>query len=138
MNICTKLFAVYNVWLVARVHGANNDVQRVSAFVDFVSATAYKPGRTSTNEHHNPIHQPFTEYSVIQELLKRSEEAKDEVGQYYVLSTFDLGGCMKALLLMWSSPDRYKRHIIMTGPFHTIHELPWSFDRTEMCWIWVC
>lgn len=48
--------------------------------------------------------------SVIQELLKCSEEATDEVGQYYIMNTFDLGGCMKALLQGWNSSDLQMTH----------------------------
>ena len=41
------------------------------------------------------------------------------VGQEYVLSTFDLGGCMKALSLIWKAPDKYKKHVVTPGQFHT-------------------
>ena len=34
-----------------------------------------------------------------------------EVGQEYVLNTFDLGGCMKALPLIWKFPDEYEKHV---------------------------
>ena len=66
-----------------------------------------------------PINQPFTDYSVIKELLIRSEEATAEVGQEYVLNSFELGGCMKALPLIWKLPDHYKKHVITPGSFHT-------------------
>ena len=46
-------------------------------------------------------------------------EATNEVGQEYVLSTFDLGGCMKALPLIWKYPSEYARHVVLIGPFHT-------------------
>ena len=42
-----------------------------------------------------------------------------EVGQAYVINTFDLGGCMKALPLIWKFPDEYKKHVVLPGPFHT-------------------
>lgn len=42
-----------------------------------------------------------------------------EVGQEYVLNTFDLGGCMKALPLIWKFPDEYEEHVVTPGPFHT-------------------
>lgn len=70
-------------------------------FGGFISATGIKPSRKSTINYFTPINQPFTENSVIQELLKRPEDATKEVGQEYVLNTFDLGGCMKALTLIW-------------------------------------
>ena len=42
-----------------------------------------------------------------------------EVGQGYVLNTFDLGGCMKALPLIWKFPEEYKKHVVTPGPFNT-------------------
>ena len=52
-------------------------------------------------------------------MLHRSEEATQEVGQKYTMNTFDLGVCMKALPLVWRHPDKYQKHIIVPGPFHT-------------------
>lgn len=88
-------------------------------FAGFVYVTGTRPERKSTIDYFNSFHQPFTESTVIKELLQRSEEATDEVGQYYALSTFDLGGCMKALPLIWKYREQYKRHVVMIGPFHT-------------------
>ncbi|KAK0148594.1 hypothetical protein N1851_011079 [Merluccius polli] len=109
----------YRVWLLVRVVGSSGSKQLVAGFAGFVSATGYKPPRRSTIDYFTPINQPFTEYSVIKELLKQSEEATMEVGQEYVLNTFDLGGCMKALLLIWKFPDEYEKHVVTPGPFHT-------------------
>ncbi|XP_048577522.1 uncharacterized protein LOC125559800 [Nematostella vectensis] len=109
----------YEVWILARIIGSKGTKQLVSAFGGLVSATGSKPARKSTVEYLTPIHQPFTEYAVIKELLQRSEDATKEVGQLYVLTTFDLGGCMKALPLIWRYPERYKYHIFLTGSFHT-------------------
>ena len=89
----------YRVWFLARIIGSSGK-QPVPAFGGFVSATGMKPTRKSTIDYFTPINQPFTEYCVIQELLRRSEEATAKVGQKYVLNTFDLGGCMKALPLI--------------------------------------
>ena len=91
----------------------------VPGFGGYVSATGTTPKRKSTIDYFTPIDQPFTNYGVIKELLKRSEEASDAVGQKYVLNTFDLGGCMKALPIIWKYPDEYKRHVVTPGPFHT-------------------
>lgn len=90
----------------------------------FISATGNVPKRKSTIDYFTPIHQPITEYSTVHELLRRAEEATAEVaggegGQQYVINTFDLGVCMKALPLVWQWPDRYKKHIILPGQFHT-------------------
>ena len=37
-----------------------------------------------------------------------------EVGQAYVLNTFDFGG-VKALPLISKFPDKYKKHVIIPG-----------------------
>ena len=49
----------------------------------------------------------------------QSEEATREVGQEYVLNTFDMGGCMTALPYVWRFPGRYQKHVITPGLFHT-------------------
>ena len=51
--------------------------------------------------------------------MKQSEEATREVGQEYVLNTFDMGGCMTALPYVWRFPGRYQKHVITPGQFHT-------------------
>ena len=50
--------------------------------------------------------------------LRLSEEASKEVGQQYIITTFDLGVCMKAYLLIWNHSQRYENHIVMIGTFH--------------------
>ena len=50
--------------------------------------------------------------------MKYAEDASNEVGQYYVYSTFDLGVCMKAFPLLWNFPDKFERHIVLIGTFH--------------------
>lgn len=40
-----------------------------------------------------------------------------EAGQEYVLNTFNLGGRMKVLPLIWK--EEYKKHVVTPGPFHT-------------------
>lgn len=115
-ELCTMQ---HRLWLLARVVGSSARKQVVPGFGGFVSATGIKPARKSTIEFFTPIHAPFMEYAVIQEVLKRSEAATAEVGQEYVLNTFDLGGCMKALPLIWKYPHQYKKHVITPGAFHT-------------------
>ena len=70
-------------------------------------------------DYYVPVHFPITPYETVEELLKRSEEATKAVGQEYVINTFDLSVCMKALPLVWKYPDQYSKHIIFPGPFHT-------------------
>lgn len=69
----------------------------VPALGGFGSATAAPPPRKSTIDFCTPKHQPITESAVVRELLKWSEQATTEVGQEWVINTFDLGVCMKAL-----------------------------------------
>ena len=83
----TKLQEYY-VWLFARYIGSSG-VQSVPGFGGFISATGTPPARKSTIDYFTPIHQPITNNSVVRELLKRSEEASIEVGQKWVISTFD-------------------------------------------------
>ena len=101
----SKALREYEIWLMTRVAGSKGVKQIVPGFGGFISATGVKPDKKSTIEYLTPIHQPFTDYAVIKELLKRSEEATSEVGQEYVINTFDLGGCMKALPLIWNIPQ---------------------------------
>ena len=99
--------------------GSSREQQLVPGFGGFISATGVKPNRKSTIDYFTPINEPFTEFSVMKELLRRSEEATNEVGQAYVLNTFDLAGCMKALPLIWKFPEQYKKHVVIPGLFHT-------------------
>ena len=56
---------------------------------------------------------------MVKELLKHSKEATNAVGQQNVLNTFVLGGCMKALPIMWKYPEENKQEVVTPGPFHT-------------------
>lgn len=84
-------------------------------------------------DYFTPIHQPITDNAVVCELLKRSELATDEVGQRWVLNTFDLGVCMKALPIIWRWPDTFVRHVVMIGPFHTSMNYIGMLTRRKMC-----
>ncbi|KAG1685367.1 hypothetical protein GQR58_009094 [Nymphon striatum] len=65
----------YRLWCLMRMATSSKETQLVPGFGGFISATGKKPSRKSTIDYFNPINQPFTEYSVIRELLKRSEDA---------------------------------------------------------------
>ena len=79
------------------------------------------PPKSLTKIAYYPVIQkPITEYSTVQEVLRNSEEASNEVGQSIVITTFDLGVCMKAYPLVWNSQEKYKNYIIMIGSFHLI------------------
>ena len=76
---------------------SSNGKQEVAGLGGFISATGVAPAKKTTIDYYTPIHQPITQYETIPELLERSEEATAAVGQEYVINTFDLGVCMKAL-----------------------------------------
>ena len=52
--------------------------------------------------------------------MRYSEEATREIGQEYIITTFDLGVCMKAYPITWSGPQRYSKDIILLGTFHLV------------------
>lgn len=56
---------------------------------------------------------------MVYELLKRSEAATEEVGQPYTINTFDLGVVMKACPIVWKYEEKFKKHAIIPGKFHT-------------------
>ena len=85
----------------------------------FISLIGYLPQKKIMNDYYEPVHFPITQYETVEELLKRSEDTNKAVGQEYVINTFDLVVCMKALPLLWKYPDQYSKHIIFPGPFHT-------------------
>lgn len=107
----------YYIWLFIRYIGSGGK-QSVPALGGFISVTGSHPPRKSTVDYFTPIHQPITDNTVVRELLKRSEEATTEVGQEWVLNTFDLGVCMKALPIIWRFPEEFVRHVVTIGPFH--------------------
>lgn len=117
-KVYSRCIQEYHVWPLARVVGSSGEKQLVPGFGGFVSATGVKPTLMSTIEYFTPINQPFTEVSFIRELLRQSEDATMEVGQAYMLNTFEPGGCMTALPLIWKLPDEYKKHVVIPGPFH--------------------
>ena len=109
------MFVTFVSFRIISSHGK----QEVPGIAGFISLTGTTPKKMTKIDYYTPIHQPITQYETVQELLYRSEEATQAVGQTYTINTFDLGVCMKALPLVWKYPDRYLKHIIIVGPFHT-------------------
>ena len=70
-------------------------------FFDWIAPTE------KDHDYYKPVHFPIMQYKTVEELLKHWEEATKTVGQEYVINTFDLGVCMKALPLEWKYPDQY-------------------------------
>ena len=96
----------YTLWLLPRFFGNSLEslIQSILIFEGFVfvinSSVIVFPQENPQSNFFTPINEPFAKYSAIKELLKRSEDATKEIGQKDALSTFDLGGCIKALPLM--------------------------------------
>ena len=93
--------------------------QTVSTLGGFIPATGSVPVKKAEIDYFTPINQPITEYAVVQELLNCSEAATAAAEQQYVINTFNLGVCMKALPLIWKFPEKYRRHIVIPGEFQT-------------------
>ena len=72
--------------------------QEVPGIAGFISLTGTAPKRLTKIDYYVPIHQPIT--LNVDELLKRSGAAAEEVGQTYTINTFGLGVCMTALPLV--------------------------------------
>lgn len=106
------------LWIMMRILLENN--QSIPVWSGFVSETGSAPTKLTTIDYYPVINYPITEYRTVQECLRVAEETTTEVGQQYVITTFDLGVCMKAFPLVWNSPEKYKNHIIMIGTFHLI------------------
>lgn len=107
----------YYIWLLTRHICSHSGQQHCPALGGFTSATGEPPQTKTTINYFTPIAQSITQYSVVQELLRQSEAATAEVGQEYVLNTFDLGVVMKAMPLVWKNPDAYAKHIITPGEY---------------------
>ena len=103
-------------WLILRFTKRNES--SIPGWAGFISQTGELPTRLTVLDYYPVIYQPITEYSTVQECLCVAQKATDEVGQWYVYTTFDLGVCMKAYPLVWNYPQKFDRHIIMIGTFH--------------------
>ena len=103
------------LWVMLRQYSTN-----VPGWGGFVSTTGVAPRRLTTIGYYPVIPNPITEYSTVSKCLDDAANATKEVGQKYVIVTFDLGVCMKAYPLIFNNPLRYKEHIIMIGTFHLI------------------
>lgn len=80
--------------------------------------TGEKPKRKTTSDYFDTINHPFTEYETMEELLRVSKEATQAVGQEYPIGTYDLGGCMKILPMIWKDLEQYGKEISLIGGFH--------------------
>ena len=84
----------------------------------FVSLTRYSPKQKTPTDYYPFIFSPITEFKTVKECLCQTENATLEVGQQFVITTFDLGVCMKTYPLVWNQPECYQLHIIVLVTFH--------------------
>ena len=106
------------VWVLIRMMRTVS--QDVPGWTGFTSLTDMPPTHLTTIDYYPVITQPITDYKTVQECLRYAEEATHEVNQQYVITTFDLGVCMKAYPLLWNNPKRYEKHIVLNGTFHLV------------------
>ena len=104
------------LWIIVRFLNESN--QCIPTWSGFISETGTPPNRLTTLDYYPVINHPITEYKTIKECLRIAEEATHEVGQEYIIATFDMGVCMKAYPLIWSNSERYKKHVVLIGTFH--------------------
>ena len=82
------------LWLFSRWQSSNTD-QEVPSWAGFVSLTGEVPRQTTTIDYYPVINYPITDNKTVLQCLLNSESATKEVGQECVITTFDLGVCMK-------------------------------------------
>ena len=107
-------------WVFCRRLSSSNSVQEVPGWSGFVSVTRDIPTSTTTIDYYPVINNPITDYKTVQQCLEYAESASREVGQDFVIATFDLDVCMKVYPLISNNPLKYQKHIVMIGPFHVI------------------
>ena len=81
----------YILWHVTLMLGIGAQNKNVFAFGGFVSATGKDFPRKSTIDYFTPINQPFTDCATQRSSLGNQKKLPKEVGQNYVLNTFDMG-----------------------------------------------
>ena len=104
------------LWVLARKK--YSVPQAIPSWSGFVSQSGSLPKQLTTIAYYPVIPNPITEYKTVAECLRYAEEATNEVGQKYVITTFDIGACMKAYPLVFNDPLKYKDHIVLIGSFH--------------------
>ena len=109
---------INSLWVLAMSISSGSG-QEVPGWNGFISENGVPPSTLTFLDYYPVINHPITEYCTIQECLRVSAEATKEVGHDCVITTFDLGVCMKAFPLVWTKPG-YEKHIILIGSFHLI------------------
>ena len=110
------------LWLLNREMTASEDRKAIPGWSGWLSLSTNKnpPEFPSKVSYMRPIHHPATENATIQEVLKRSKEASEILGQDQTIVTFDLATAKKAYSIIWNAPNTYKDVFIRLGTFHVI------------------
>ena len=115
----SKSMLKYLLWCICRLHSSTVS-QHVPGWAPFISESGQVPKRLTTIDYY-PINNPLiTDYSTVQECLAVSKNASREFGPKYAVTTFDLGVCMKAYLIIWKNPEFYDDYIVMIVSFRLI------------------
>jgi hypothetical protein len=93
------------VWVMARY--LSSYLEQVG-LAGFWSVLGDEPSRLTIIDYYSVINQPITDNKAVQEFLRYSEQGAREVGQKYVITTFDLGVCMKAYPIFWNQPKKFR------------------------------
>ena len=115
----SKSMLKYLLQCFCRLH-SNTVSQHVPEWTGFISETGKIPKRLTTIDYYLTFNHPITDYSTVQECLRVTKNALQEVGQKYSVPTFDFGMCMKAYSIIWKNPDFHDDHTVMIVFFHLI------------------
>jgi hypothetical protein len=107
------------LWVMARYLSSYLE-QELPGLAGFWAVLGDELPRLTIIDYYPVINQPITDNKAVQECLCNSELGAREVGQKNVVTTFDLGVCMKAYPIIWNQPKRFEDHINMIGTFHVV------------------
>jgi hypothetical protein len=107
------------LWVMARYLSSYLE-QELPGLAGFWSVLRDEPPRLTIIDYYPVINQPITDNKAVHECLRYTEQGAREVGQKYVVTTFDLGVCMKAYPIIWNQPKKFEDLIIMIGTCHVV------------------
>ena len=90
------------------------------SYSGFISMVNEPPKSLTKIVYYPVIQRSITEHSTVQEVLWYSKGASNEVTKSIVITTFDLGVCMRAFPLVWNSQEKSKNLIIIIGTLQLI------------------
>ncbi|GFS21870.1 hypothetical protein ElyMa_003349200 [Elysia marginata] len=105
------------MWMLARME-INEDNQSIPGWNGWLSNVSHCDEQPSIVDYMEPLSQPITQNSTVQEVLKISQKASRAVGQQFTLITFNLAVAKMAYSLVWQHKQLYSDVIIHLGVFH--------------------